>query len=83
MKKRFESFEEIEKELALIRLKREIAAQSLRYSIHKTRERFSMPNLVSESTNWIKDLLLSMIAKKTLTSILKIANNKPKTNKTK
>ncbi len=80
MKKRFESFEEIEKELALIRLKREIAGQSLRYSIHKSREKLSMPHLVSESSNWIKNLLLSMITKKTLKSILKIVKNKSKTN---
>lgn len=76
MKKQFESFEEIEKELALIRLKREIASQSLRYSIHQTRSKLSMDNLVSESTTWIRNLLVGMITKKTLKSLLKLSQKK-------
>lgn len=78
MKKQFESFEEIEKELALIRLKREIASQSLRYSIHQTRSKLSMDNLVSESTTWIRNLLVGMITKKTLKSLLKLSQKKSK-----
>ena len=76
MKKHYESFEEIEKELAMIRLKRQIAAESLRYSVNKTRDQLSPENLVSQSTDWLRKILLSIITKKALRSILNLTTKK-------
>ncbi|PQB03799.1 DUF6327 family protein [Aureitalea marina] len=76
MKKHYESFEEIEKELAMIRLKRQIAAESIRFTVNKTKDQLSPDNLVVQTTDWFRKVLLGLITKKALKSIVHLIQKK-------
>lgn len=64
MSKRYTSFEEIDKDLKIMRLKQEIAVENLKLSYAEARKSLYPTQLLGGFTGIIKKLAISMLAKK-------------------
>lgn len=64
MSKHYHSFEEIDKDLKILRLQREIEVESLKLAFNESKRSLYPSNLIGGTSGLIKKLLISFFAKK-------------------
>lgn len=69
MKKKYTSFEEIDKDLKILKLKRQIQEEKVKLAMENTKKEFYPTNIIGGLAPLIQKIMISLVAKKLLNKL--------------
>lgn len=69
MRKTYTSFEEIDKDLKILKLKRQIQEEKVKLAVENTKKEFYPTNIIGGLAPLIQKIMISMVAKKLLNKL--------------